>query len=100
MKNKFLTKLLCFVITIMMIIPTGISFVAASGEEDPFEALAAYGSYADTSLESNLQIYSNDNNAPANVYLYDMEVAQEKAEVEAYSLKLSLKSCRPLFTRP
>ena len=68
MKNKFLTKLLCFVISIMMIIPTGISFVAAAGEEDPFEALAAYGGYADTYLESNLQIYSNDNNAPANVY--------------------------------
>ena len=89
MKNKFLTKLLCFVITIMMIIPTGLSFAAVAGEEvsaDPFEALAAYGGYADTSLESNLQIYSNDNNAPANVYLYDMEVAEEKAEVEAYSL--------------
>jgi len=86
MKNKFLTKLLCFVISIMMIVPTGISFVAASGEEDPFEALAAYGGYADTQAETNMQIYSNENNAPADVYLYDMTIAEEKATVDAKAL--------------
>lgn len=46
MKNKLLTKLLCFVISIMMIVPAGISFVAAAGEEDPFTALADYGVYS------------------------------------------------------
>lgn len=86
MKNKFLTKLLCFVISIMMIVPTGISFVAAEDAEDPFEALASYGGYADTQAETNMQIYSNENNAPADVYLYDMTIAEEKATVDAKAL--------------
>ncbi len=53
MKNKFLTKLLCFIISIMMIVPIGISLVAAADGEDPFTALADYGVYSYAGLSGD-----------------------------------------------